>query len=184
MGETQPARRRGFAATVLLGLSSAALAAVAAHQDWARADVSGGAGAAGSDVAPAALALALVALAAWGALLVLRGVARRAAAVVGAVAALGVAAVVVRSADQARAAAVQAQSTALAGPAEGASPTAWFFVAAGAAALCAGCLVVAAVTAGRWPELSRRYDAPAAGGSATGAQDAWRALDEGRDPTV
>jgi hypothetical protein len=118
-------------------------------------------------------------------LLVLRGPARRAAAAIGAAAAFGVAAVVAASGDDARAAALQAQSTALAGPAEGASLTAWFLVAAGAAAVCAGCLVVAVVTAGRWPEMSRRYDAPAARGTGTTtSQDAWRALDEGRDPTA
>jgi uncharacterized membrane protein (TIGR02234 family) len=178
-------RSRGFVPTVLVGLTAGTLAALSARQDWARSDVTDGAGAAGSDVAPAALALALVSLAAWGVLLVVRRAARRVAAVLGAAASLGVLAVVVTSPAEARAAALRAQATALAGPADHASLTGWFLLAAVSAALCAGCLLVAAVAAGRWPEMSRRYDAPAGGGGRTGTpQDAWRALDEGRDPTV
>ncbi len=180
-----PGRSRSFAPTVLVGMAAATLAAVSSHQDWARADASGGAGAAGSDVAPAALALALVSLAAWGAVLVLRGVPRRVAAALGASAAVGASVVVLSSAGQARSAAVQAQATALSGPADAASLTAWFDLAALSSVLCGGCLLVAAVASGRWPQMSRRYDARVAGAPATGTpQDAWRALDEGRDPTV
>jgi hypothetical protein len=44
---------------------------------------------------------------------------------------------------------------------------------------------------GRWPEMGRRYDAPAARAVAPGGGPAeeqenlelWKALDEGRDPT-
>ena len=68
--------------------------AVAASRDWA----TGSGSAAGVDVtasvkgsssAPLAVALALVALAAWGVVLVLRGRARRVVAVVGALATAG-----------------------------------------------------------------------------------------------
>jgi uncharacterized membrane protein (TIGR02234 family) len=104
--------------------------------------------------------------------------------------------IVVSSADRARAAALDAQARALSGPADHASLTAWFVLAGAASLVCAGCLVVAALQAGRWPEMSRRYDAPAGRGRSTtspegtsptapqDAQQAWRALDEGRDPTV
>src|SRR4051794_40604755 len=88
-------RSRSYGPTVLVGLAGATLAAVAAARDWARASGS----AAGVDVAaavkgsattPLAVALALVALAAWGVVLVLRGRPRRAVAVVGALASAGV----------------------------------------------------------------------------------------------
>src|SRR4051794_41322100 len=74
-------RFRSFAPTVLGGLAGAAAAAVAAGRTWATASGSAAgvpvrAGASGSDAAPPALALALVSLAAWGVVLVLRGTAR------------------------------------------------------------------------------------------------------------
>ena len=69
--------------------------------------------------------------------------------------------------------------------------TAWPYVACVGAVLAAAAFVVALRSAAGWPEMSRRYDAPAAGsGPAAGATDGdaapadlWRALDEGRDPT-
>ena len=53
--------------------------------------------------------------------------------------------------------------------------------------LTAAAFLVAVRGAGRWPEMSRRYDAPGDGVGSdgrTGATDLWRALDEGRDPTA
>ena len=97
-------RERTFGPTVFLGLASATLAAVAAARDWATsrsltAEVAASEAATGfatgSEVAPLALALALVALAAWGAVLVLRGRARNVVSLLGLLASAGVLAAVV-----------------------------------------------------------------------------------------
>ena len=101
---------RSFGPTVLAGLGGAALAAVAASRTWA--EVSGTAAGVrvtaevtGSEAAPLALALSLVALAAWGVVLVLRGAVRRVLAVVAAAAAAGVVWTVVSSGQPLRSAA-------------------------------------------------------------------------------
>jgi uncharacterized membrane protein (TIGR02234 family) len=184
-------RDRSFASTVLLGLAGAALTAVAAGQDWARAsgDAAGvdvTATASGSEAAPLALALALVALASWGVVLVLRGRARRFAAVVGALAAAGALVSVLLGGDAAQDAAVAAvQDQGATGDALAESVTAWYWVTGLAAALTLGTLLVAVRKAPSWPAMGSRYDAPATR-SATPAtdQDLWRALDEGHDPTA
>ncbi len=87
-------RERSFGRTVLGGLGGAALASVAASRDWARAAGEGAgvqvhASVSGSEAAPLVLALALVTLAAWGVVLVLRGRARQVVAGVGLAAAVG-----------------------------------------------------------------------------------------------
>ena len=144
------------------------MAAVAAKQTWR--EVPGEARAlpdvatSGADVAPVVLSLALVALAAWGTVLVLRLGGRRVVAVIGLCASVG--------------AAVGALLHT--GDAHG---TGWPVVAGVAALLSAAGFCVALVQARRWPEMSRRYDAPAEQKAQTDT-DLWRALDEGRDPTV
>lgn len=199
-------RRRSFAPVVLAGLAAGALAAVAAARPAAVAD---GVPAdalvvppRGADV-PLASTLSLVVLAAWGAALVLRGRARRAVlalgllAAVGTVAALAVAAeslgdVVRRPYVEAGYAGVEASLT-------GWYVAAWVGTVASVVALAA-----AVRLAPCWPEMGTRYDAPTAGSGAEGTtadprpvdgdpetepdgrreRDLWRALDEGRDPTV
>ena len=84
-------RSATFGPTVVIGPASAVLAAVAASRDWATASGSAAGvhvtgSVKGSTTAPLAVALALVALAAWGVVLVLRGRVRRAVAIVGALA--------------------------------------------------------------------------------------------------
>ena len=197
---TPPADRPGrgraggsFGRTVLTGLAAAGLAAVAATSVWAVQDTTGPArpvGAplelAGSDLVPLAVPLTLVALASWGAVLVLRRRGRRVVAVVGAVAALTAAVVTVRRVLGA----------------DDVDPTAWPWVTAAAATVTGLTLVRAWVAAPGWPEMSSRYDRQGAGAAAgpapqqseqaqqaqhagpPGAADLWRALDEGRDPTA
>ncbi|MGZ5416835.1 MAG: Trp biosynthesis-associated membrane protein [Nocardioides sp.] len=184
-------RDRSFGRTVLLGVASAGLTAVAAGQAWANAsgDAAGvevTATASGSEAAPLALALALVALASWGAVLVLRGRARRLAAVVGALAAAGVLVSVLVGGDAAEDAAVAAVvAEGATGDAFVASLTAWYWVTAVAAALTLTSLLVAVRKAPAWPAMGTRYDAPATRAAAPATdQDLWRAMDEGHDPTA
>jgi uncharacterized membrane protein (TIGR02234 family) len=194
-----PRRRdRTFLPTVLAGLVTAVLAAVAGAQDWASAHGEAGGIAVsgtvtGSDSQPLVPSLALVALAAWGALLVLRGRARRVVAVVGAVAAFGALVAAVAGfgdlADDAVAAAVAQGGTRT--DAFRTDVTAWYFLAAAGSLLTGLALTLAAVRAPGWPAMGERYDAPSARrtghashGDATGDEtDMWKALDEGRDPT-
>jgi hypothetical protein len=163
-----PRARTSFVLTLLVGGLGAAVAAVAAHQTWTRAPAAArglpAVTATGSDVAPVVLPLSLVALAAWGTVLVLRVTGRRVVAVVG------------------LAASVAASVVALThvGDTHG---TSWPVVAGVAAALSAAGFGVVLARAQRWPEMSRRYDAPSDQPEQTD-NDLWKALDEGRDPTV
>jgi uncharacterized membrane protein (TIGR02234 family) len=189
--------------TAVLGLAGAGLAAVSSAQGWARAEATVPAvrvvEARGSDVAPVALPLALVALAAWGAVLVLRRRGRRVVSAVGLLAALGVAAAVVVRLDDAAGTARQLV-TGGAGRADvTADVTTWPYLAVTGAALAALAFVVALRAAPGWPEMSSRYDAPAGdpaadpgagpaarsgSGSGVTPSELWKAMDEGRDPTA
>ena len=184
-------RDRSFVATVLLGVASAGLTAVAAGQDWAHASgVAAGvdvtATASGSEAAPLALALALVALASWGVVLVLRGRARRIAAVVGALAAAGVLVSVFLGGDAAEDAAVSAvMAQGATGDAFAVSVTTWWWVTGLAAALTLRSLLIAVRQSPGWPAMGSRYDAPSSRAAAPVTdQDLWRAIDEGHDPTA
>ena len=184
-------RDRSFGPTVLVGLAASALTAVAAAQPWAEANgdnagVAVTAAADGNDVAPLALALALVALASWGVLLVLRGRARRLVAVVGALAAGGVLAAVVSAYGAAQDAAVTAVRAAGAtGDTFSGSLTAWYWTAGAGAVLSLAMLTVAVARAPQWPAMGSRYDAPAARQTSPATtEDLWKALDEGHDPTA
>jgi uncharacterized membrane protein (TIGR02234 family) len=196
---------RGFGPTVLAGLAGAVLAAVAAARDWATASGSAAgvevtASVTGSASAPLGVALALVALAAWGVVLVLRGRARQVVAAAGALAAAGVLAAVVagfrRAQDDAVRAVVDKGGT---GDVLATSLTGWYYACAVGAALTLVAFAVAVVTAARWPTMGARYDAPGARGPTPSAsrsaaaagvaapvsdQDMWHALDDGRDPTA
>jgi uncharacterized membrane protein (TIGR02234 family) len=164
------------------------LAAVAAAQTWATAEgTAGGAdvtgASSGSDSAPLALALSLVALAAWGVVLVLRGRLRRALAVLGAVAAAGTLAAVLAAFSRAQDDAVTA---AVARGADGdtfaSSLTGWYFAAGAGSLIALVAFVVAVRRVPGWPAMGSRYDAPAARPETD--QDMWKALDDGRDPTA
>ncbi|HSV40952.1 MAG TPA: Trp biosynthesis-associated membrane protein [Nocardioidaceae bacterium] len=174
------ADRRTFWPTVLVGAGVSALAAVGAARPWATASNSAPDAAKGSDVAPLALALALVALASWGAVLVTRLRGRRVASLLGLLASAGAAAVVLLSREEAQDAA-EANTI---GPAwrASASITEWFYVA-GLTSAVAGLLFLAALKwAPGWPEMGTRYDAPKT--EQSDQADLWKSLDEGHDPTA
>jgi uncharacterized membrane protein (TIGR02234 family) len=182
--------RRGYAATVLAGLAGAGLTAVAGTRGWAS-----GAGTVagvhvdvtmkGADVAPLVGALGLVALAAWGVLLVTRGRMRRVAAVAGLLASLGALAAVVVGLGDAREAVVAALAHRGVEPGAATSGlTAWCYLAGAGALLAAAGSAVATLEAPSWPAMGSRYDAPGArAGRPRSEQDMWHAMDEGHDPT-
>ena len=182
------ARDRSFGPALVAGLGGAALASVAGSRTWAtgRGDAAGlrvEEAVAGADVQPLVASLALVALAAWGVLLVVRGRARRGVAGVGLVAAVGsltawlVALGGVR--DEAVAAVVARGSAA---DAVDTATSGWLYLAGVGAVLAAAALMVAVIRSPSWPAMGSRYDAPAVR-EPVKDEDMWRALDEGRDPT-
>lgn len=188
------ADRRGFAVVAGGGVAGSALAAVAAAQPWVDVNAalsSLGAAAVGSTLqpyaqSPTALALALVALAAWGVLLVVRGRARTVMAVVGLLFAAGLLVVTVLGYRTVPDGVRQAMADQLGTPRRATAAlhlphTAWYWVELVSSAAGVAALAQAARRARSWPAMGTRYDAP--GGAAPGEQDMWRTLDEGGDPT-
>jgi uncharacterized membrane protein (TIGR02234 family) len=187
--------RRSFGVVVAAGLAGAAAATVAATSTWGEATSRDTglrtAAADGSTVAPLALPMALVALASWGTVLVLRRRGRRIVSVLAAVAGFVGAAVALTRASESGAAAMEALGDL---PGASTSTTAWPFVAAAGCLVSALAALVAWWQAPGWPEMSTRYDAPTgrSGANEPGSADdrprtdaeLWKALDEGRDPTV
>ncbi|GAA1523177.1 Trp biosynthesis-associated membrane protein [Nocardioides humi] len=187
--------RRTFGPVVLVGLASSGFAAVAGHKEMlsipeATLTAAGGIAPTAQERSvefPLAGALALVALAAWGVLLVTRGVVRRAAAVLALAASAGIIAVVVVGGfvQDGDAAADLATRLGLDLAAVDVERSAWLWVALGCSlvALVAAGLAVRLVPA--WPEMGSRYDAPSAAPAPRGTDhlDLWKSLDEGRDPT-
>ncbi len=183
-------RDRTFGPTVLLGLAGSVLTAVAATREWAHtsgdaAGIKVEAAVTGSDTAPLAAALALVGLAAWGVVLVVRGRLRRVVAAVGFLACAGVAAAVVVAFDGAQDDAVTAVTDKGAtGDVLATTLTGWYYTAGVAVTLALLAFAVAVVRSPRWPAMGSRYDAPSARAETPATdEDMWRALDEGRDPT-
>jgi uncharacterized membrane protein (TIGR02234 family) len=186
-------RYRSFAPAVLLGLAGAVLASVAGTRTWATASGSAAgvdvrAGVGGSESAPLVVALALVALAAWGVVLVLRGGLRRGVAVVGAAASLGVVAATAAAFSRAQSDAVEAVTAKGAtGDVVVTSLTGWYYAAAFGGILALTAFVVAVVRSPGWPAMGSRYDAPAVRSTESGRgateMDLWRTLDDGQDPT-
>lgn len=185
---------RSYGPTVLLGLAGAAVTAVAGTRDWALAtsDAAGikvDASVSGSDSAPLVAALAFVALAAWGVVLVLRGRLRRVVAAVGAVASIGALVAVFTSFHGARNDAVaalmgQASGGEVAGELADTSLTGWYYAAGFAALITLLAFLVAIWRSPGWPTMGTKYDAPAARAEApVPDEDMWRALDRGHDPT-
>ncbi len=183
--------------TAVAGLIGAGLATVSSAQVWGRAEITTPAvreiEVRGSDVAPVALPLALVALAAWGAVLVLRRRGRRAVSVVGLLASAGVALAVTLNAGSV-AETARGMVAGGAGRTDIATQTTgWPWFAVLGAVLTAVAFVAAYLAAPAWPEMSSRYDAPTDGpadraegteSSETSPNELWKALDEGRDPTA
>ncbi len=130
----RPARERrtsGLGSVLAVGAGAAALGVFAAGRTWATAATTSPGrrevAVAGSDVAPVMFPLALVALACWGAFLVLRTPGRRVVAVLGALAAGGGALAAILSAPDATGAAADLLSATADG---GTSTTAWPWVGA------------------------------------------------------
>ncbi|TWG96902.1 putative membrane protein (TIGR02234 family) [Nocardioides sp. J9] len=203
MAEDAPAARRTFGPTVLVGLAASGFAAVAGHKAMLTipAETITAAGGLSRSVEdrsvefPLAGALALVALAAWGVLLVTRGTVRRVVAVLAVLAAAGMGAVVVVGGFVQDDGAVDelAVRLGLNAAAIEAERTGWLWVAL-------ACALVAFLAAGAavrlvpsWPEMGSRYDAPTGGPdpaapaagdpSERSNLDLWKSLDEGSDPT-
>lgn len=199
---------RSFGPTLLGGLGSAGLLALAGNSDWMRTgsragaeDAAGGAfveADAGVGQMPLAGALGLVLLACWGVLLVSRGLVRRLvawAALVTAVAVLAVWVVgLVTLEDEVRAA-LDAAAPGMGRPGGSPSWTGWFWLAGVAALVAVAAAAVTVRSVGRWPAMGERYDAPTGRAAASSPAladgtdgevdpaDWWKALDEGRDPT-
>ncbi|HEX6249551.1 MAG TPA: Trp biosynthesis-associated membrane protein [Nocardioidaceae bacterium] len=188
-GRPRPPRDRTYLPTVLLGLAGAGLAAVAGAREWAttEGDAEGlrvEASVSGAESQPLVAALSLVALAAWGVVLVVRGRVRRAVAVVGLLASAGALLAVVLGfgavQDDSLEAAVARGAT---GDTFATSLTAWYYLAGVGALLATVAFAFAVARAPGWPAMGSRYDAPAARTGQETDEDMWRALDEGRDPT-
>jgi hypothetical protein len=200
-----------------LGLLAGASVAVASNRPWAQAAGAGEESTSPAAIstlevvvesgkAPAVASLALVSLACWGVLLVVRGRLRVAMAALGLVASLGAVLVIVRdyrgAPERVRGA---LNDLPLVTPGE-VGLTWWYWVAAGSALLAILAWVAALRALPDWPEMSRRYDAPGAAtsgppsgtaaplpgpdrsvdpdGGAGAEPDLWKALDRGEDPTA
>ncbi|GAA4095908.1 Trp biosynthesis-associated membrane protein [Nocardioides kongjuensis] len=204
MAEDDDGARRTFGPVVLLGLAGSGFAAVAGHKAMlaipeATLTAAGGIAPTVQERSvefPLAGALALVALAAWGVLLVTRGIVRRGAALLALLAAAGIIVVVVVGGfvQDDDAAADLATRLGLNLTAIDVERSSWLWIALG----CALVALVAAAAAVRlvpsWPEMGSRYDAPTGAGAAGAAAstedpadqsnlDLWKSLDEGHDPT-
>jgi uncharacterized membrane protein (TIGR02234 family) len=184
--------RRTFGPAVVVGLAGAGLAAMAGSETWVvgKSCSNQRIGAIATGDAPGVTAVALALLAAWGVLLVTRGRLRRVVAVLAALLSLGLVAAVFLGVGSAQDGVresienfgVDCQKLALGS---------WFWAAVAALPFA----VVPAVAAVRlvpgWPEMGRRYDAPAEAAPEPAKSpeeqenlDLWKAMDEGRDPTT
>ncbi len=155
-----------------------------------------GVSAGASDVEfPLAGALALVALACWGVLLVARGRLRQVMAAMAALSVAGVLVVLViggfvQDDDAAADVADQLGFPALVDRLP-INPTAWFWIGLVASVVATAAAVAATKLASTWPEMGSRYDAPATHETTSSpappeertSLDLWKSMDEGEDPT-
>lgn len=187
------AERRTLAPVAALGLAGAGLAAVAGSEAWVTAsscDQALTALGTGVGEAPAATAVSLALLASWGALLVTRGVVRRALSFLTALLALGLVAAVLLGVGAAADGLTERFSD-LGVACSETSRTGWFWVAVVALPLAVLPALLAVRLVPTWPEMGRRYDAPAEQPTEPEQPpeerenlDLWKAMDEGRDPTA
>ena len=196
MTDPQPAQRSAWL-PVLVGLAGAVFTAVAAAKPWASAGAAAkslaSAGLSGAGEEPLALALALVALAAWGAVLVTRGRFRLVIVVVGLLSALGVFVTAVVAHSDAPDSVRRAVADNLALSPKAADTihialTGWYWVGAVAAVVTAAGFVLALRALPRLPSMGGRYDAPGAVAERARTEprtqtEIWKAIDEGVDPT-
>ncbi len=182
---------RTFGPVVLLGLASAALAAVASAKPWL-----GGSSPSGSSDAtmtaldtgtryPLASAVSLVLLAAWGVLLVTRGRVRRAFAVLTAVAALALLVSVVVGYATLPDAAGDSYDELIRRRPQDEGFSAWFWTAAVCSVVALVPAALAVRLVGRWPEMGSQYDAPRAQGRAQAtAQERAQGMAQGSAPAT
>ncbi|WP_188111129.1 Trp biosynthesis-associated membrane protein [Nocardioides antri] len=206
MSAADPAsrRRRTFVPVVLVGLGASVVTAVAGHQpmlqvsasDLSRFGMSSFAGEEQAEAGfPLAGALALVALACWGVVLVARGRFRQVVAVLAALAAGGVLAVQVVGGfvqdDEAAVAISEQIGASLLGDRLPLEYTVWFWLATVASVVAVAAAVAGALSSPDWPEMGSRYDAPAtheqkdseAPPEERTSLDLWKSMDQGDDPT-
>jgi uncharacterized membrane protein (TIGR02234 family) len=192
-------RRTGFGPVVLAGLASGALAAVAGTRAWVEgssgqlstetagdAAVVGSAVAAGIGEMPLAGALSLVVLAGWGVVLVTRGRLRRVVMVVTALAAVGLLVTTVWALFTLQDSVGEQLQAASGEDTSAVHLTGWYAAACVAAVGCVVTTLLAVRLVPAWPEMGRRYDAPAGDAAPVEPQgnlEIWKALDEGHDPT-
>jgi uncharacterized membrane protein (TIGR02234 family) len=189
--------RGSFGPVVLLGLGTAALAAVASAKPWIGGAKTGATGSTDATMTaldagsrfPLASAISLVLLAAWGVLLVTRGRVRRAFALLTAIAALALVVSVVVAYVTLPDSARSSFDEAMGRGSPDTSFNGWFWTATVCAVVALVPAALAVRLVGRWPEMGSRYDAPGAPAapdretSTDPDRDLWHALDEGRDPT-
>jgi uncharacterized membrane protein (TIGR02234 family) len=184
---------------VLAGLASGALAAVAGTRAWVEgssgqlstetagdAAVVGSAVAAGIGEMPLAGALSLVVLAGWGVVLVTRGRLRRVVMVVAALAAVGLLVTTVWALFTLQDSVGEQLQAASGEDTSAVHLTGWYAAACVAAVGCVVTTLLAVRLVPAWPEMGRRYDAPAGDAAPVEPQgnlEIWKALDEGHDPT-
>lgn len=186
--------RRTFGRTVVAGVAAAALGALASAKPWAHlagtAQQGLGFNASALRTAgevPLASALSLVALAAWGAVLVSRGRGRRLLAVLGLLDSVALLVVtVVGGFTVVGDVTATAQADAATGDRLAAGLTGWYVLALITVLVTVVCFVVAVRDAPGWPAMAARYDGPAAESAPVPReprtnQEMWKAIDEGDD---
>jgi uncharacterized membrane protein (TIGR02234 family) len=172
-------------------LAAAGLAALSGHRAWVQWSAESRGpdsllAISGDDTAtvPLAGALALVLLASWGVVLVSRRRIRRAVAGLGLVVAAAMVATAVLGLHSATSG--LRDDLALVGHDDlTLRTTTWFWVYLVGAVLSVAAAALAVRWAPAWPEMGSRYDAPGAPPLREETDlDLWRALDDGRDPTL
>ena len=191
MADRAPGRRT-FGPTVVVGLAGAGLAAMAGSETWVvgKSCSNERIGAIATGDAPGVTAVALALLAAWGVLLVTRGRLRRVVAVLAALLSLGLVAAVVLGVGSAQDG-VRASIEGFGVDCAELDLGSWFWVAVVALPFAVVPAVAAVFLVPTWPEMGRKYDAPASAPAAPAAApeerenlDLWKDMDEGRDPTA
>lgn len=192
MSDGAAARSTRLLGPVVLGLVAlGGLAWLATGRTWARVDLAtqglppDTVEATGRDAAPLAAALAIVVLTSALAVLATRGRVRRAIGVLVVLLGLGGAVVCLTAAGATTDALdrlVQDSPAYTGSLPDGVETTPWRLLAAVPLLLAALLGVVVVRLGHRWPGMGGRYEAPAARREVE--DDPWKALDEGRDPTL
>ncbi|WP_183093405.1 Trp biosynthesis-associated membrane protein [Nocardioides stalactiti] len=192
-------RRGTFAPVVAAGLGSTALLALAGYkphltvpEDQQRLLSTATVGEVRMELVGAC---ALVALAAWGVLLVVRGKVRQAMCAIAALAAGGSFATIVVAGfvqrDQAAESLAERLGLSALGDQLPVEATGWLWLALVASVGSVMAAVAALMLAPEWPEMGSRYDAPTARAPQVAdtppeertSLDLWKSMDEGEDPT-